>query len=409
MRKSFLPCYHSIFFSCVILFATYQNSLGQENNFLPGFVVTSNNDTIKGLIQFKDRFFNSGNCFFKEASTSNPKTYKPGEIKSYTIGNKGTFYSHNVSTDVQLQNVFLECIVKGKVSLYYFDDRYFMESRGRVKEIVVTKSTARQGDRVYTMDLPVYKGLLQTEMNDCSTIHQNINNTGFTKKALTQLFVDYHKCIGEDFTTYEYEDGKIKVRFGLAVGAVASFLDINSGGDPSFTYIDSKDPLQDVTVTPSFLMEFTVSGKKNKLRIRSGLSYYSNDYHIYDENPSANLGHSLTVEYARIEVPVLLKFYPLKSNQGLYALAGLGFNGIIKWEDKQVVTVPPLYILSESSSLENNKYFTNILTGLGFEFKLGGKAFFAEGSYGWGPLVLSSSNAPSAIITGFTFSTGLLF
>jgi hypothetical protein len=409
MKKSFLLCCHSIFLSCVLLFATYQTSLGQENNFLPGFVLTLNNDTIRGLVQFKDRSFNSDNCVFKEASNSNPKTYKPGEIKSYSIGNKGNFYSHNVSTDVQMRNVFLECIVKGKVSLYNFDDRFFMESGGRVKDIVVTKSTARQGDKVYTMDLPVYKGLLQTEMNDCPTIHQNISNTGFTKKELTQLFIDYHKCIGEDFTTFESETGKIKVRFGLAVGFVASFFDLNSGGDPSFTYIDSKDPLQDKAVTPSFLMEFTVSGKKNKLRIRSGLSYYSNEYHIYDENSAANLGHSLTVEYARIEVPVLLKYYPLKSNQGLYTLAGLGFNGVIQWEDKQVVTVPPLYILSETSSLENNKYFTNILAGLGFEFKITGKPFFAEASYGWGPLVLSRSNPPSAVITGFTFSTGLLF
>ena len=409
MKKSFPLCCHSIFLSCVILFATYQNSLGQENNFLPGFVVTSNNDTIRGSIQFKDRSFNSDNCVFKEASNSNPKTYKPGEIKSYSIGNKGSFYSHGVSTDVQIRNVFLECIVSGKVSLYNFDDRYFMESKGRVQEIVVTKSTVKEGDKVYTMDLPVYKGILQTEMNDCPTIHQNISKTGFTKKELTQLFVDYHKCIGEDFTTYESEAGKIKVRFGLGVGVVASFFDLNSGGDPSFTYIDSKDPLQDVAVTPSLLMEFTVSGKKNKLRIRSGLSYYSNEYHIYDENPAANLGHSLTVEYARLEVPVLLKYYPLKSNQGLYALAGLGFNGIIQWEDKQVVTVPPLYILSETSSLENNKYFTNILTGLGFEFKITGKPLFAEASYGWGPLVLSRTNMPSAIITGFTFSTGLLF
>ena len=409
MKKSFLLYCHVIFLSCVILFTTYQNSLGQENDFLPGFVVTSNNDTIRGSIQFKDHSFNSENCVFKEAPGNNPKTYLPGEIKSYSIGNKGSYYSYGVTGDVQTRNVFLECIVKGKVSLYDFDDRYFMESKGSVKEIVVTKSTARQGDKVYTVDLPVYKGLLQTEMNDCSTIHQNISKTGFSKKELTQLFVDYHKCIGEDFTTFESETGKIKVRFGLGLGVVASSFNLNSGGDPAFTYIDSKDPLQDVNVIPSLLMEFTVSGKKNKLRIRSGLSYYSNEYHIYDENAAANLGHSLTVEYARLEVPVLVKFYPLKSNQGLYAMAGLGFNGIIKWEDKQIVTVPPAYILSETSSLENNKYFTNILTGLGYEFKLGGKALFAEASYGWGPLVLSRSNMPSAIITGFTFSTGFLF
>jgi hypothetical protein len=383
--------------------------MAQENDFFPGYVVTLNNDTLRGSIQIKDRVFNSDNCVFRDASNTVQKLYIPGEINSYSVGNKGKFRSYKVTTNTNKRDVFLECLVNGKVSLYHFDDRYFMEAKGKVQEMVVTKSTVTEGDKVFTRELPLYKGILQTEMNDCSTIHQNINKTGFSRKELTELFIDYHKCIGEDFTTFESDAGKINIRFGLSVAAIASSLDISSWGDPSFIYLDNEDPMRDISFTPSLLMEFTRSGKKNKVRIRSGLSYYSNQYELKDENPAANLNHELTIEYARIEVPVLLKYYPLKSNQGLYAIAGIGLNGIIQWEDREVVTVPPSYVLSDSSPLENSKYFTNILAGLGFEFRVGGRPFFAETSYAWGPLVLSSSKLPTGTITGFTFSTGVLF
>jgi hypothetical protein len=397
------------FIWCILQIGNYRQGLAQSNDFFPGYVVALNNDTLTGLIQVKDRSFNSENCVFKDSSGNNQKTYQPGEIISYFVGTKGNFYSYSVSGNGQKRNVFLECLVNGKVSLYHFDERYFIEAKGKVQELVVTKSTITEGDRVFTRELPLYKGILQTEMNDCSTIHQNINKTALTKKALTQLFSDYHKCIGEDFITFESDDGKINMRFGLSVGVVASSLNISSGGDASFIYLDNEDPMQDVSFAPSLLVEFTRAGKKNKVRFRSGLSYYSNQYELKDEDPSANLNRELTIEYARLELPVLLKYYPLKSNQGLYAIAGIGFNAMIKWEDREIVTVPPSYVLSDSSPLENSKFFTNILGGLGFEFKLGGRLVFAETSYAWGPLVLSASKFPTGTITGFTFSAGVLF
>jgi Outer membrane protein beta-barrel domain len=381
--------------------------LAQNDNFQPGYIVTAKNDTLKGFVMIDDHAFNTGNCVFKESVNGAQKKYTPEEVNVCGVVGKSYYYSSPVDVGGQTQKVFLECLVKGKVSLFFFQERYFMTTETKTVELLSSKSKVTKGDQVFTVDLPVYKGILQVEMNDCGTIHENLKGTNLTSKALTRLFMDYHQCKGLTAVAFEAPSSKGGVRLGFSLGMLASGLSIKSEDHPSFYYLDNNDPMTDISFTPSFWIEFS---SKSKLRFRTGLTYYSSKYHSYDEDKATNLDHELTIKHSRIEMPLQLKYCPFNSNEGLYIVGGIGLNATIKWEDNEITKVRSSgYVLSEGPAFYNSSLMTNLLAGLGYEFNVKNRKLFAEVNYAHSQSVLTSQKTPVGTVNAITFNVGLLF
>ena len=389
-------------------FCLASNYLANVDGYLPGYIITTERDTIDGFIILAEHNFNSSSCAFKKSLDAPSRTYTPTELAGYVITNKKQYLSHNISPQGGTLMVFLECIVDGKASLYFYKDRFFMKTATTTEELITQKSDLATTGGNFSIDLPVYKGTLQKEMTDCSTIHQDLKNTAFDNKHLKQLFLSYNDCVGAPVTVFESDTNRSSVKFGLSLGALVSWLNVSSGDNPTLAYYDGKAS-SGLGLIPSLWVEF--SSPARRIGLRTGLSYYGGDYRIYNENIGANLSHELTVKSSRIEIPVQLKYNLNQNHSGIYALAGLGLNGFLKWEDKEVTRVlTTSYVLSESSDLENNKSFINFSAGLGYALPLGKHSLFVETSYGWGPLILMSfSGTPSGTITALTLSAGIMF
>jgi len=379
----------------------------QKDDFLPGYAVTAKNDTLKGFILIKDQMFNAGSCVFAESLSGPQKNYTPEDINAYGVDGKAFYYSHAVTIDGRMHKLFLECLVKGKISLFAFQDRYFLKTETKVEELMSSNSTVTKGDQVYKVNLPVYKGILQTAMNDCGTIHNHIKETAFTKKDLTRLVMSYHKCMGLDAVTFEPQSAKGGIRFGLSLGVLSSSLSVKSGDHPSLYYLDNNKAMTDFSVMPALWVEFL---SKSKFSFRTGLTYYNSEYTSYDEDAATNLDHELIIKTSRIEMPLQVRFRPKKDNAGLYFTGGVGLNATLKWDDREITKVHSTgYVLSDGPVLENNDFFTNVLVGAGWDIKLAKRTFFLEGRYGWSQSVLSSSKVPEGTLNAITFSAGILF
>ncbi len=165
--------------------------------------------------------------------------------------------------------------------------------------------------------------------------------------------------------------------------------------------------MTDFSLAPALIVEFYAPEGKGLFRVRTGLSYYTGNYHVYDPGSNGTPDHQLTIDMARIELPVMLKYYPLKA--GLYISAGLGFNVSVKWNQKSMTIQPPMTIVSESSGLENNSFFTNPMAGLGYDFPIGKRKILIESIFGHSRFVLSSSIDPVGKLNSITFTTGFVF
>ena len=121
-----------IFLFLFLISLFYLNTYGQEN-FLTGYIIKNNQDTVPGYILSQNSLKASETCIFKETLESKKQTYTPGEIYAYRYQD-GQFYVSRSIPEAGRENenkVFLEILIEGIVSIYYLrdknGDRYFID------------------------------------------------------------------------------------------------------------------------------------------------------------------------------------------------------------------------------------------------------------------------------------------
>lgn len=105
-----------------------------QTNFRPGFIITNDKDTIHGKVDYRRDTRMCKVCTFKEKGSS--KRYLPGEIIGYKFENGRYFETANVDGKTK----FLEILIDGEVSIYYFSDKdrsiyYFKKGNGVLTEL----------------------------------------------------------------------------------------------------------------------------------------------------------------------------------------------------------------------------------------------------------------------------------
>lgn len=88
-----------------------------RTNFRPGFIITNEMDTVYGKVNYRNDRLMCKYCTFK-TEKSDKKKYYPGEIIGYRFENDRYFETTNVDGKPK----FLEILIKGEVSIYYFCD-----------------------------------------------------------------------------------------------------------------------------------------------------------------------------------------------------------------------------------------------------------------------------------------------
>jgi hypothetical protein len=171
-------------------------SIKAQSNFRPGYIITNEKDTISGLIDFRTHKMNAQTCKFRASDTSEEKLYSPGDIYGYRFTDDGKYYvTKDIEIDRQQKKVFLEYLVQGMVSLYFYPDNesnyyFFKDESGEMtpvtkrkdKEIVDEKSGLR-----YTMEDNQYKGLIRYIFRDSKSISNTANKMPFKQSKMVDL------------------------------------------------------------------------------------------------------------------------------------------------------------------------------------------------------------------------------
>lgn len=206
----------------LLLFTT--SILGQLN-YQPGYIITNNLDSITGNVLLNDLGELQAMCKFKNKEVG-IKTYLPGEISGFGFNTGQRFESQQVDGKL----VFMQKLVSGKVSLFYFlhkNPRYFIcKEYPPVIELKYTKElvtfendgSARNG-KLYIVEQIVdkqqvdtlvmgeyivstfeFRKTLKEQMSDAPELYDKIDLINEpTHGALIPLVTEYNK---EDAVTY---------------------------------------------------------------------------------------------------------------------------------------------------------------------------------------------------------------
>jgi hypothetical protein len=319
-------------FALVFFFFTLWE-IRAQSDFRPGYIVTLQNDTVNGLINYGSNQANAKGCIFKKAVDQEKTTYTPEIIKAYRFNN-GKYYISNKYLNFKFKTpVFLEYIIKGSVSIYYYRDEsseHFLTSKDTlVMELDNSYVFAdRQGyyDQIIAQSQK-FKGQLKYLMQDQPTIFSKINNISCETKDLIALSKNYQKlsCPSQECIQFEKKTAKdVTVKFGMFVSSGISNLSVTGGSGLDFKTTGTYE------IGAVFNFYLNLIGEK-KYSILLCPAFNTVKYNSYVEK--LNLLYSsfldcdkVNIQFNTVKIPIQFKYSFYSSNWSVmpYIKFGLG-------------------------------------------------------------------------------------
>ena len=145
-------------YAALALLGILPTMLHAQVNSKPAFVITNENDTIYGTIDYLSDTKNANECRFKADGATDFKVYKPGDISGYRLTDNGIFYvTKTFSIEGEPRTIFVEYLLQGGVNLFHHKegvvDYYFFTDRdGKTASVKNVGSLLRYSSRTETKD-----------------------------------------------------------------------------------------------------------------------------------------------------------------------------------------------------------------------------------------------------------------
>lgn len=217
-----------------------------------GYIVKLNGDTTFGKVFMVERYANSQKIDFQEEGSEAIVRYLPHQIKAYgniglsryesffTVVNHSSFrvkqLTYDAVYDMKNDSIFLQLLVKGKMSLYYFKDgedqnHFFIQKEGEpIEELINYRYLLekREGSKVhqYIIEPEYYKTQLAKMTADCGPIKADFEgkrykNLPWKIEDMQALVVRYNGLM-EGRSEYQfigsYRERESRFRWGLVGG-----------------------------------------------------------------------------------------------------------------------------------------------------------------------------------------------
>jgi hypothetical protein len=199
-----------------------------QTDFREGYIVSSNLDTVNGMIDFHGDIMNSRYCTFKDQANIITR-YEPGKIVSYRYIN-GKYYISKIirNTDNSVQLLFVEYLVQGKKNLYYYrnetGNHYMFDIRkDTLAEIPYYEKMIYEDQSAYIFESRKHIAYLKAYFSDCPALFKDIDKIKAPGiNNLVSITKEYHhlQCNDSSCIVYYKPVPRVKIAFEPVVGAI---------------------------------------------------------------------------------------------------------------------------------------------------------------------------------------------
>jgi hypothetical protein len=367
------------FFLILFLLQVFIVSYGQ-NGYDPGFIITNDNDTIKGLIKLKSNYLNSRSCNFIDGNKQNARDYSPSDINAYRIENKKYYVSKEVSIDSVKQRIFLEYLVEGIVNLYYFKDLqkeyFFLEKESNMislsneASMVIVKEKGVTGEEIetqYSKNSNQYRRMLTYLFQDSPGTLQKISSTGFDYRSLIKITLDYHRAICKDDKCIDFTRSTKKSLFiEPYFGMIDSWMGLYS----------SKNHVYQSNLYAGIQFRFKPAKRFTHLNFLAGINVSSNNFQGDFVNTLYTTDYIKTyrihTQYSILRIPLTFEYtFGLKKLQPFISLS---YNNVFLLNPQyEIIRIMSYYDDPQTSHFR--KYEFGISPGLGLRINMDPKTF----------------------------------
>lgn len=212
----------------IVLFFFFLNFINAQSDFRPGYVVSNNNDTLYGNIDYRGDMKMAQLCRFKENNSDSVFMYKPTDLSEYRFINSKCYVSRVLENG---KSMFLEYLIKGELNVYYYRDangesHYLMDkSDAPLKEVSYKEDLIKDENGVRKLYQSKYHlGLLSLYTDDAENFSSELNRVIKPEhQNLIKLAQKYHNAVCENGECVIYSknepliDASIEPFFGLTI------------------------------------------------------------------------------------------------------------------------------------------------------------------------------------------------
>ena len=225
----------------IIVLVLFKINGYSQGKFEPGYIVTTENETVNGYINLSKLINNPNVLEFRNDQTADIKLYNPLEIKFISISGrsfKGGIFSFVNSGKpdavVSKDTLFIEVLISGVINLYSVGNSkpemqfYIQKGKSAFIGLENKKQTDETGQSTAKSGLRLFQATLKTTMSDVKTMEGIVQDVVYTRKSISQA-VSYYNSKKEMTIGYK---ARRNLEFSLLVGGKYLKYDFsNHAGD----------------------------------------------------------------------------------------------------------------------------------------------------------------------------------
>jgi len=348
---------------CSILLLFFSQILYAQ--FKEGYIITNNNDTITGFIDFKGSAQNTINCNFKRSLNDTIEPFTPGEIKAYRFTDSKYFTTNQILINDTLTPVFMEWLIMGKANVLCYTSsglnvRYFLKAdNDSLIELKNSTAFRNVSGTKYEIDKKEYVGQLKYQFSDQPSLFEDIDNTSLTAKSLIKISRKYHnlKCPDKDCMLFEDKNRKTTIDIGPTASFISSTCTLNNKNEEAVKTLTGMGYGVNVRLSNSPFLS-------PKISFLLGASAYDLLYE-YDAHINYVEDYRIArIKYIRIPVTASYKIINKPSSPFLNLGATINYKYDYKFYDEMLINTLTRHY---SYGLGMKKVQPGINAGIGYE------------------------------------------
>lgn len=273
-----------------------------------GYIVTNQNDTLKGFISDRGNIGNAKACYFKPTKKSKTTRYLPNELKSYRFIDGKYYKSLQVIESDTQKTAFTEVLLESKVTLCkYWKNKefryYLLNEEGETIPLPDVYNTVTFSDYPglsHRVEIDSYKDSLRAAFSACGKLAPNIKELEYTGKDLIDITKQYIDCANSDHNVdvYEKDYSQSTISFGVFSGMKLSKIAL----------LESAITSNFSTAIPyGLFVNFPIPFINERISFQTELMASRNEYN----NGFANVPSiykDITVRSAKISMPLMIRY-----------------------------------------------------------------------------------------------------
>ncbi|MCB2218787.1 MAG: PorT family protein [Bacteroidetes bacterium] len=320
---------HTSLILIIVFFVAHTVVIGQDN-FLPGYVVNMEGDTLQGDIHFADWDKNPKVIRFRNTSNSEVYNFTANNIKSFGVSDvvyrsaiveieispiRLQELDHDPTYKFRKDTVFLKMLVTGEKELAIFIEAmgktqlYTREGSGY--QLLLFKEYLKEVDGLnQKAENSKYKGQLILYLSDCQSITDIVKDAQYTENSIARVFQHYADCTGEELHVDKPET-KTQTNWSLFAGISNTSLILEGAMHPELSSMNFD---KSTNSTFGVGLNFRFKGNQGKWSLQNELmtSFYSLEGHYKKEiNPNEYFVYNADISFTYLKINNLARFsYP---------------------------------------------------------------------------------------------------